>query len=159
MEESEAKSGVALSRLEQIPSIEQIRSTESFCPQLRFFLFITRLLSSSQVVVKFTIQQKEWENMGNTTRLKNRLSLLCAFVFLHPRYTKFNLVSRFYNWGIGWPPPCLPLVDRLLLCPPPLFLLVGGFIVISVFLALGLISKVRRDLLTKQECILGTFYW
>ena len=37
MEESEAKSGVALSRLEQIPSIEQIRSTESFCPQLRFF--------------------------------------------------------------------------------------------------------------------------
>ena len=59
MEESEAKSGVVLSRLEQIPGIEQIRSTESICPQLRFFLFITRLLSSSQVVVKFTIKQKD----------------------------------------------------------------------------------------------------
>ena len=139
----------------QIGCIRDKCKEQGFSSQVR----IPLLLSSSQVVVKFTIQQKEWEKMGNTTRLKNRLSLLCAFVFLHPRYTKFNLVSRFYNWGIGWPPPCLPLVDRLLLCPPPLFLLVGGFIVISVFLALGLISKVRRDLLTKQECILGTFYW
>ena len=82
MEESEAKSGVVLSRLEQIPGIEQIRSTESFCPQLRIFLFITRLLSSSQVVVKFTIKQKELERMDNATRRKNRLSLICALWFL-----------------------------------------------------------------------------
>ena len=69
MEESEAKSGVALSRLEQIPSIEQIRSTESFCPQLRFFpihnlTFIFKS-SSRQVHYKtkngrgYTMQQEE----------------------------------------------------------------------------------------------------
>ena len=158
MEESEAKSGVTLSRLEQIPGIEQIRSTESFCPQLRFFLFITRLLSSSQVVVKFTTKQKN-ERGWTIQQEKTDFRCFVHFVFLYSRHTNFNLVSRFYNWGIGWPPSCLLLVDRLLLCPPPLFPLVGGFIVISVFLALGLISKDRRELLTKQEYILCTFYW
>ena len=82
MEESEAKSGVTLSRLEQIPGIEQIRSTEqSFCPQLRIFLFITRLLSSSQVVVKFTIKQKEQERMDNCNKKKKQSLIdLCTLV-------------------------------------------------------------------------------
>ena len=113
-----------------------------------FFLFIIRLLSSSQVVVKFTIKQK---NEIGWTIQQEKIDFRCFvyFVFLHPWHTNFNLVSRFYNWGIRWPPPCLPLVDRLLLCPPPLFPLVGGFIVISVFLALGLISK---DRILEENC-------